>query len=91
MWPPGNLSRPPQGSVVYCNRPMDSSRIFIKNLPPGGLTDAELRKHFSARGQDITDVRVIPRRRIGYIGYKTAEDAAEAVRSSIARSSACPG
>ncbi len=59
---------------------MDSSRIFIKNLPPNGITEAQLRKHFTAHGQYITDVRLIPRRRIGYVGYKTPEDAAEAVR-----------
>ncbi len=59
---------------------MDSSRIFIRNLPPAGIAEAELRKHFSSRGQDITDVRLIPRRRIGYVGFKTAQDAAEEVR-----------
>src|SRR3569833_4604037 len=58
---------------------MESSRIFIKNLPPGGLNEADLRKHFSARGQDITDIRLIPRKRIGYIGYKTPQDAVDAV------------
>lgn len=56
-----------------------SSRIFIKGLPPN-IKEAELRKHFSAGNREITDVKLIPQRRIGYVGYKTAEDAAKAVR-----------
>ncbi|KAJ3512137.1 hypothetical protein NM208_g15356 [Fusarium decemcellulare] len=58
---------------------MASSRIFIKGLPPN-ITEAEFRKHFSAKGREITDVKLIPQRRIGYVGYKTPEDASKAVK-----------
>ncbi|KAI6783247.1 Multiple RNA-binding domain-containing protein-like protein [Emericellopsis cladophorae] len=58
---------------------MATSRIFIKGLPPS-ITEAELRKHFSAGGREITDIKLIPQRRIGYVGYKTAEDASKAVK-----------
>ena len=57
---------------------MASSRIFVRGLPPS-LTDAEFKKHFASQ-QPITDARLIPRRRIGYVGYKTADDASDAVR-----------
>lgn len=56
-----------------------SSRLFVKNLPPT-ITEAELRKHFSTKGREVTDVKLIQRRRIGYIGYKTAEEASKAVK-----------
>ncbi|KAG8408955.1 Multiple RNA-binding domain-containing protein 1 [Metarhizium acridum] len=58
---------------------MSSSRIFIKGLPPN-ITEAEFRKHFSAGNREITDVKLIPQRRIGYVGYKSADDAAGAVK-----------
>ena len=56
-----------------------SSRIFVKNLPPT-ITEAEFRKHFSAEGRQVTDVKLIPARHIGFVGYKSAEDAARAVK-----------
>lgn len=58
---------------------METSRIFIKGLPPN-LTEADFRKHFSAQGREVTDVKLIPQRRIGYVGYKSAEDAAKAIK-----------
>ncbi|KAL8697775.1 MAG: hypothetical protein Q9224_002150, partial [Gallowayella concinna] len=36
-------------------------------------------RHFSKKS-DITDARLIPHRRIGYVGYKTPEDALKAVK-----------
>ncbi|KAB5549932.1 RNA recognition domain-containing protein [Coniochaeta sp. 2T2.1] len=57
----------------------ESSRIFVKNLPPN-INEADFRKHFSSKGREITDIRLIPKRRIGYVGYKTPEDAAKAVK-----------
>ncbi|CAD6442010.1 0fbafa87-aeb1-4364-8fe7-12425297d976 [Sclerotinia trifoliorum] len=57
---------------------MASSRIFIKGLPPN-ITEDEFRTHFSAK-QEITDAKLISHRRIGYIGYKTPEEAAKAVK-----------
>jgi multiple RNA-binding domain-containing protein 1 len=58
---------------------MESSRIFVKNLPPT-ISEAEFRKHFSAQGREVTDVKLIPHRRIGFVGYKSHDDAARAVK-----------
>lgn len=57
---------------------MASSRIFIKGLPPN-ISEDEFKKHFGATST-ITDAKLIPHRRIGYVGYKTADDAAKAVK-----------
>jgi multiple RNA-binding domain-containing protein 1 len=57
---------------------MESSRIFIKGLPPN-LTEEEFKKHFG-KTSAITDAKLIPHRRIGYIGYKTPDDASKAVK-----------
>ncbi|KAF2174908.1 RNA-binding domain-containing protein [Zopfia rhizophila CBS 207.26] len=56
---------------------MDSSRIFVRGLPPT-YTEDEFRKHFAKYA--ITDAKFFPHRRIGYVGYKTPEDAAKAVK-----------
>lgn len=58
---------------------MDSSRLFVKNLPPT-ITEADFRKHFTTGGRDVTDLKLIPKRRIGYVGYKTPQEAAKAVK-----------
>lgn len=58
---------------------MSTSRIFIKGLPPS-ITEAEFRKHFSAKNREITDVKLIPKRRIGYVGYRSPDEAAKAVK-----------
>ncbi|WYZ44325.1 hypothetical protein EsH8_VII_000761 [Colletotrichum jinshuiense] len=58
---------------------METSRIFVRGLPPN-ITDADFRKHFSAGGREVTDVKLIPQRRIGYVGYKTPEVATKAVK-----------
>ena len=58
--------------------PMASSRIFVKGLPPA-LTEEEFRNHF-AKQQSITDAKLLPHRRIGYVGYKTPEGAAKAIK-----------
>lgn len=58
---------------------MESSRIFVKGLPPT-FTEAEFRKHFSQAKREVTDVKLFPARRIGYVGYKTPEDAQKAVK-----------
>ncbi|KIM98019.1 hypothetical protein OIDMADRAFT_129789 [Oidiodendron maius Zn] len=57
---------------------MASSRVFVKGLPPT-ISEEEFRTHFSAQ-QAITDAKLIPHRRIGYVGYKTPEAAAKAVK-----------
>ncbi|KAL6706377.1 Multiple RNA-binding domain-containing protein 1 [Coniothyrium glycines] len=56
---------------------MESSRIFVRGLPPK-FTEDDVRKHFARF--PITDVKFFPHRRIGYVGYKTPEDAAKAVK-----------
>lgn len=57
---------------------MASSRIFVRGLPPT-FTEDEFRKHFSKQ-QSVTDAKLFPHRRIGYVGYRTADDAAKAVK-----------
>ncbi|EPE30698.1 RNA-binding, RBD [Glarea lozoyensis ATCC 20868] len=57
---------------------MESSRIFITGLPPA-ITEDDFKKHFSAKSA-ITDAKLIAHRRIGYVGYKTPEDAQKAVK-----------
>ncbi|KAI0594778.1 hypothetical protein F4775DRAFT_416927 [Biscogniauxia sp. FL1348] len=56
----------------------ESSRIFVKGLPPT-INEADLRKHFAAKGE-ITDVKCFPNRRIGYVGYQSPQEAATAVK-----------
>ncbi|KAJ4985418.1 RNA recognition domain-containing protein [Stagonosporopsis vannaccii] len=56
---------------------MESSRIFVRGLPPK-FTEDDVRKHFAKF--PLTDVKFFPHRRIGYVGYKTPEDAAKAVK-----------
>lgn len=58
---------------------MESSRLFVKNLPPS-IKEADFRKHFSLGGRQVTDIKLIPNRRIGFVGYKTAEEAAHAAK-----------
>lgn len=58
---------------------LQSSRVFVKGLPPS-LTESDFRKHFSAGGRVVTDVKLIPQRRLGYVGFKSPEIAAEAVK-----------
>lgn len=57
---------------------MESSRIFVRGLPPN-ITAQEFQRHFS-KDANVTDVKFIPNRRIGYVGFKTPADAANAVR-----------
>ncbi|KAI9659963.1 MAG: Multiple RNA-binding domain-containing protein 1 [Bathelium mastoideum] len=55
-----------------------SSRVFVRGLPPS-LSEDEFRKHFSAI-HSVTDARLLPKRRIGFVGYRTPEGAAQAVK-----------
>jgi multiple RNA-binding domain-containing protein 1 len=57
---------------------MASSRIFVRNLPPT-LSEDEFKAHFS-KFSTPTDTRFFGSRRIGYVGYKTPEEAAKAVK-----------
>ncbi|KKA28177.1 hypothetical protein TD95_004075 [Thielaviopsis punctulata] len=56
-----------------------SSRIFVRGLPPN-ITEADLKKHFSGNKGEVTDIKIIPQRRIGYVGFKNSEQAEDAVR-----------
>lgn len=58
---------------------MESSRLFVKNLPPS-IKEADFRKHFSLGGRQVTDIKLIPNRRIGFVGYRTADEAAQAAK-----------
>lgn len=57
----------------------ESSRLFVKNLPPT-INEADFRKHFTTGGREVTDIKLIAKRRIGYIGYKTPAEASKAVK-----------
>lgn len=60
-----------------CCLAMDSSRIFVRGLPPA-FTEDDVRRHFAHF--PVTDVKYFPARRIGYVGYKTPHEAAKAVK-----------
>ena len=57
---------------------MESSRIFVRDLPPS-CNEQEFRKHFASK-HAITDVKFLPRRRIGYVGFESSQDAQSAVK-----------
>ena len=57
---------------------MAESRIFVRGLPPS-LDEQDFRKHFTKRHQ-VTDIKLMPARRIGYIGFNNNEDAQSAIR-----------
>ena len=54
------------------------SRIFVKNLPPN-IREEDFKKHFAQLAQP-TDTKLIAKRRIGYVGYRSAEEASKAVK-----------
>jgi multiple RNA-binding domain-containing protein 1 len=54
------------------------SRVFVRGLPPN-ISEDEFKKHFSAR-YAITDAKLIPHRRIGYVGYQSEDEAMKAVK-----------
>ena len=57
---------------------MESSRIFIRGLP-SNLSENDFKKHFSAFA-NVTDAKHLPRRRIGYVGYKSHDEAQKAIK-----------
>ncbi|KAL4951601.1 multiple RNA-binding domain-containing protein 1 [Aspergillus filifer] len=56
---------------------MESTRVFVSGLPPT-LSNDQLKKHFATRFQ-VTDAHVLPKRRIGFVGFKSFEVAQQAV------------
>lgn len=57
---------------------MESTRVFVGGLPPTCSND-QLKKHFSTRFQ-VTDAHVLPKRRMGFVGFKSHEVASQAVK-----------
>ncbi|KAL1854570.1 Multiple RNA-binding domain-containing protein 1 [Paecilomyces lecythidis] len=55
---------------------MENTRVFVSGLPPT-LSNEDLGRHFSSRFS-VTDAHVIPKRRIGFVGFKSAEAAKQA-------------
>ena len=58
-----------------------STRLFVKNIPKHA-TEEKLKTFFSQKGQ-VTDVKILKKngvsRQIGFVGYKTEEEAKAAV------------
>jgi hypothetical protein len=68
----------PGSKCQSCTKDMaDTSRLFVSGLP-FKFTENDLRSHFAAQG-DVTDVKLFPERRIGFVGYKSAREASSAV------------
>ncbi|KAJ5920225.1 hypothetical protein N7516_011083 [Penicillium verrucosum] len=57
---------------------MESTRVFVGGLPPTCSND-QLKKHFATRFQ-VTDAHVLPKRRMGFVGFKSHEVAQQAVK-----------
>ncbi|KAJ5823978.1 Nucleotide-binding alpha-beta plait [Penicillium robsamsonii] len=57
---------------------MESTRVFVGGLPPT-CTNDQLKKHFATRFQ-VTDAHVLPKRRMGFVGFKSHEAAQQAVK-----------
>ncbi|KAI5304824.1 Multiple RNA-binding domain-containing protein 1 [Ascosphaera pollenicola] len=57
---------------------VENTRVFVKGLPPT-FTDDDLRKHFASR-HEVTDAHVLPKRRIGFVGFKDHDKAQDAVK-----------
>ena len=54
------------------------SRIIVKNIPKS-ITEKDLKNHFSLKG-DITDIKIMNNRLFAFIGFKSEEQAVEAVK-----------
>lgn len=54
------------------------TRVFVNGLPRN-LTSQELSKHFSTH-HGVTDAHVMPKRRMGFVGFETQEAAEAAVK-----------
>ncbi|CAM6084747.1 unnamed protein product [Calypogeia fissa] len=61
----------------------ESTRICVKNIPRY-ITDDKLREHFAQKGE-VTDAKIIRTRdgrtrQFGFVGFRTADEATEAVK-----------
>lgn len=52
--------------------------MFVNGLPPSCSND-QLRNHFASRFT-VTDAHVLPKRRMGFVGFKSNEAAQDAVK-----------
>ncbi|KAF2453523.1 hypothetical protein BDY21DRAFT_356157 [Lineolata rhizophorae] len=78
--PPATMPSSPPSSATTSPPLPPSSRIFIRNLPPS-MTAADFRAHFSRNNAvPLTDARLFPRRRFGYVGFRNPREAVEAVK-----------
>lgn len=59
------------------NLNMENTRVFVNGLPPSCSND-QLRNHFASRFQ-VTDAHVLPKRRMGFVGFKRNDVAQQAV------------
>ena len=59
------------------NADMENTRVFVSGLPPK-FSDDQLKGHFGGRFQ-VTDAHVLPKRRIGFVGFKSPDVAKQAV------------
>ncbi|KAJ5183411.1 hypothetical protein N7492_001027 [Penicillium capsulatum] len=57
---------------------MENTRVFVGGLPPTCSND-QLRNHFAGRFQ-VTDAHVLPKRRMGFVGFKSHDAAQQAVQ-----------
>ncbi|KAJ5543480.1 hypothetical protein N7535_005904 [Penicillium sp. DV-2018c] len=57
---------------------MESTRVFVGGLPPT-CSNEQLKKHFGTHFQ-VTDAHVLPKRRMGFVGFKSHEAAQQAVK-----------
>lgn len=77
-FPEGSLHLHLPRSIRAQHAKMETTRVFVSGLPPSCSND-QLRNHFASRYQ-VTDAHVLPKRRMGFVGFKSNEVAKQAVK-----------